>query len=368
MRKFASFSVVLVLALAACGSNAGRSTTPSPSATADVGRASAVTPVDDATLAAAREEGEVLLYTNSEDQQMTPVVKAFEAAHPGIEVRSLTLGNKEMFQRYETEVASGGSTADVIMSSDAVGWLAFLAGGNVLTDADPNQPHLPGYAVLAPGVYAFSLDPVVAVFNKAVLPEAKQPTTMTELAKLAPQLDGKIGATDISNVIQFGATSAYLDRYGDAGWKNLEAIGAHANVESDNGPLVTKLAQGQYAAAFFVSGTVRAFIVDDVAKVVNYSYLTDGTPLLPRGVGVTAKGEHRNAAKVWLNWLLSVEGQEAACRGGFTPYRDGVRCAFGLPQVKAIVGDENLIVGTFDPALATGGPAIVARFNRAFGR
>ncbi|MFG1922798.1 ABC transporter substrate-binding protein [Cryptosporangium sp. NPDC048952] len=370
MRRTALLPLALTaaLTLAACGSNAGDSTTSQPSATADVGQASAVTPVDAATLAAAKKEGEVLLYTNSEDQQMTPLIKAFEAANPGIKVRSLTLGNKEMFQRYETEVASGGSTGDVIMSSDAVGWLSFLQGGNVLKYEDPNQANLPDYAVLAPGLYAFSEDPVIAVFNKALLPEAKQPKTMAELATMAPQLDGKIGATDISNVIQFGATSAYLDKYGDAGWKTLETIGAHAAVESDNGPLVTKLAQGQYAAAFFVSGNVRAFIVDDVAKVVNYTYLTDGTPLLPRGIGVTTKAAHPNAAKVWLNWLLSVKGQEAACQGGFTPYRDGVKCDFGLAQVTAIVGKDNLLVGTYDPSLASGGPALISRFNKAFGR
>ncbi|MFI5960485.1 extracellular solute-binding protein [Cryptosporangium sp. NPDC051539] len=364
----APFVLATALVLAACGSNAGSPTSAGPSATADVGRAATVTPVDAGVLQAARTEGEVLLYTNSEEQQMTPMIKAFEAANPGIEVRSLTLGNQEMFQRYETEVASGGSTADVVMSSDAVGWLSFLRGGNVADYTDPNTPNLPDYALLGKGVYAFSEDPVIAVFNKAVLPENKQPTSMAELAKMAPQLDGKIGATAISNVIQFGATSAYLDKYGDAGWQTLERIGAHAGLESDNGPLVTKLAQGQYAAAFFVSGAVRAFIVGDVAKVVNYRYLTDGTPLLPRAAAVTSQAKHPNAAKVWLNWLLSTKGQEAACAGGFTPYRDGVKCAFGLPQVKAIVGEDNLIIGAYDPALATEQPRIVARFNKAFGR
>ncbi|GAA0973036.1 ABC transporter substrate-binding protein [Acrocarpospora macrocephala] len=365
---FPPLALAATLTLAACGSSAGDTAATTPTATANVGRASAVTPVDDATLKAARAEGEVLLYTNAEEQQMAPVVKAFEKAYPGITLRSLALGNQEMFQRYETEAASGTSSADVIMSSDAVGWLSFIRNGNIEDYTDPNTPNLPGHAVLGPGVYAMSVDPVIAVFNKALLPEAKQPTTMVELAAMARQLDGKIGTTDISNVIQFGATSAYLGKYGEAGWDTLEKIGAHAAVESSNGPLVTKLAQGQYAAEFFVSGNVRAFITGDVAKVVNYSYLKDGTPLLPRAIGVTAKAGHPNAAKVFVNWLLSVEGQEAACQGGFTPYRDGVTCDFGLPQVKAAVGEDNLIIATFAPKLADERDQIVARFNKAFGR
>jgi iron(III) transport system substrate-binding protein len=364
-------AIAAALALGACGSSSDDASTAAstPEATADVGDASAVTPVDDATLEAAKGEGEVLLYTNAEDQSMAPIKKAFEQAHPELTLRSLSLGDDEMFQRYETEVASGSDTADVMMNSDAPAWLTFLDGGNIEEYEDPNEPNLPDYAVLAPGVYGVSFDPVIAVFNKQLLPEDKQPKTMEELAAMAPELDGKIATTDISNSVQFGATSSYVDRYGEEGWDVLDQIGAHSEVEASNGPLVTKLAQGQYAANFFVAGSVRAFITGDVAKVVNYAYLQDGTPLRPRAVGVTTEAGHPNAGKVFVNWLLSVEGQEAACAGGFTPYRDGVPCDFGMPQVVAAVGGEdNVIIGSFDPAILEKQDEIVARWNEAFGR
>jgi iron(III) transport system substrate-binding protein len=362
-------AIAAALTLGACGSSGDSSSATTPAPTADVGEASAVTPVDDATLEAAKKEGEVLLYTNAEDQQMAPIKKAFEQANPGIALRYLSLGDQQMFQRYDTEVATGTRTADVMMSNDALGWLDFIKAGNVEDYKDPNAPNLPGYATLGPGVYAASEDPVIALFNKALLPEDQQPTTMAGLADMAGKLDGKIGTTDISVSIQFGATAAYMNKYGDAGWKTLREIGPHSRVESGNGPLATKLAQGQYAAAFFVGGGVRAFITGDVAKVVNYRYLEDGTPLLPRGVGVTAEAPHSNAAKVFLNWLLSVKGQEAACAAGFTPYRDGVKCDFGLPQIIAAVGGkDNLNIGTYDPALTGEQSRIRSRWNEAFGR
>lgn len=362
-------TIAAALALAACGSSGNATSTTTPAPTADVGEASVVTPVDDAVLEAAKGEGEVLLYTNADNQLMEPVKKAFEKAFPAITLRSLPLDDEQMFQRYETEVATGTPTADLVMSNDALGWLEFIEAGNIEDLVDPNDPNLPDYAKLGPGVYAISEDPVIALFNKALLPEDQQPTTMEELAAMAGDLDGKIGTTDISMSVSFGATSAYLDKYGADGWEVLEEIGPHAGVEASNGPLATKLAQGQYAAAFFVGGAVRAFIVDDVAEVVNYRYFEDGTPLLPRGMGVTAEAPHPNAARVFLNWLLSVEGQEAACRGGFTPYRDGVRCDFGLPQVIAAVGgEENLNIGTYDPALAEDEGEISDRWNEAFRR
>ena len=363
-------AVAAVLALGACGSSGDDAAADAgPTPTADVGQASAVTPMDDATVAAAEEEGEVLLYTNAEDQQIAPVKKAFEAAYPGITLRSLSLEDDEMFQRYETEIATGADTADVIMNSDVVGWLSFIDAGNVDDYGDPNEPNLPDYATLAPSVYAVSFDPVIAVYNKQLLPEDEQPRTMAELADMAEELDGKIGTTDISNAVQFSATVAYTEKYGEDGWATLEEIGAHAGVESSNGPLVTKLAQGQYAVDFFVAGAVRAFITGDVAKVVNFRYLEDGTPMNPRAVAVTAEAPHSNAGKVFVNWLLSVEGQEAACAGGFTSYRPGAACAFGVPQIAVTVGGmDNLIFGSFDPALAEQQDEIEARWNEAFGR
>jgi iron(III) transport system substrate-binding protein len=363
-------AIAAVLVLGACGGSGdtGSSAT-TPTAAADVGNASAVTPLDDATVAAAKEEGEVLLYTNAEDQQMAPVKKAFEKANPGITLRSLSLDDQQMFQRYRTETATGSETADVIMNSDAVGWLDFMDGGNVDDFSDPNEPNLPDYATLGPSVYAVSFDPVIAVFNKQLLPESEQPTTMAELADMAGKLDGKIGTTDIGNSVQFSATTAYTDKYGEDGWATLKKIGAHARVESSNGPLVTKLAQGQYAADFFVAGSVRAFITGDVAKVVNYRYFEDGTPMNPRAIAVTAKAPHPDAGKVFVNWLLSVKGQEAACAGGFTAYRPGARCAFGVPQIAVTVGGmDNLIFGKFDPSMAENKDEIETRWNEAFGR
>lgn len=371
MRRTALLSLAAAgaIALAGCGSSADTSSTTTPPPTADVGDPSAVTPLDDEIVAAAEEEGEVLLYTNAEDQQIVPIKKAFEKAFPAITLRSIALGDDEMFQRYETETASGTASADVMMNSDAPAWLTFLDGGNIEAYDDPNAANLADYATLAPGVYAASFDPVIAVFNKALIPEDEQPTTMAELAEMAPELDGKIGTTDITNSVSFGATASFVKRFGEDGWSIIETLGEHSGVESSNGPLVTKLAQGQYAANFFVSGSVRAFIVDDVAKIVNVRFFEDGTPLRPRGVGVTTEASHPNAAKVFINWLLSVEGQTAACTGGFTPYRDGVPCDFGLPQViEAVGGEENLIIGDFDPAILDERDALESRWNEAFGR
>lgn len=372
MRRNRLTATVLVttclLAAAACSSSDGGSEVAGPQSTADPGQASAVTPVGNDVLAAAKEEGSLLLYTNADEQLMAPLVEGFEAAYPDIKVRSLDLSDAQIFQRYESEVATGTDSADLIISNDPIGVRAFVADGHVLDYTDPNVANLPDYAQLDTGVVALSEDPLIAVFNKALLPEDEQPTSMAELAEMAPDLKGKIGTTDISNPVQLVATSSYVDRNGEDGWAHLEAIGKSAGVESGTGNLAQKLLQGEYEASFFVSGALRALLTGDAAKVVNYAYLTDGTPLIPRAIAITAEAPSPNAAKVFLNYALSVEGQEEACKGGFTPYRSGVTCPFGLAAIQEAVGAENVIAGPWPDDLAETEPDTVARWNEAFGR
>jgi iron(III) transport system substrate-binding protein len=225
-----ALGAVCALGLVACGGSPAASPSAGPSSPVDVGAASAVTPVDAATIAAAEKEGSVLLYTNADEQLMKPVAAAFKAKYPGIQLRVLDLGDAQILQRYATETATGVRSADVVMTSDALGMLDFVKRGNVENYTDPNVKNLPKYAQLAPGVVAMSEDPVVAVFNKALLPEAKQPKDMASLAALSGSIKGKVATTDISNPVQFSAMSAYIGKNGDSGWQIIEKLGPNSGV------------------------------------------------------------------------------------------------------------------------------------------
>ncbi|MFJ4334025.1 MULTISPECIES: ABC transporter substrate-binding protein [unclassified Streptomyces] len=367
--KACALAAACAVVLTACGGSPGTGGSATPTASVDVGKASSVTPLDEATTARAEKQGSVLLYTNADADQMAPITKAFEAKYPAIDLRVLNMNDAQTFQRYATETATGVRTADVVMATDSVGMLDFVAKGHVLDYTDPNLENLPAYARLAPGVVAVSEDPMVAVYNTALIPKEKQPKDLASMAKLAASAKGKVGTTDISNPQSFGAVSSYVTERGDAGWKHLEALGPNTKVESGNGNLMQKLAQGEYQATYFVAGSVRALIEgQEAGKILDYTYLTDGTPLLPRAVAVTRKAKSPDAAKLFVNFLLSVEGQKAACDGGFTPYRDGVDCAYGLPAVEAVVGADHLILGGYPKDVVTNRTTIVERWKKAYDR
>ncbi|WP_214402216.1 ABC transporter substrate-binding protein [Pseudonocardia lacus] len=358
-----------LIVLTACSpGSSGESAPAGPVSTADSGPASAVTPISDEIIAAAEQEGSVLLYSNANPEVFQPLADGFAAKYPNIEVRNLDLDDTQIVERYKSETATGAPTADLVMGSSQLTLSAFVDDGHILDYQDPNLENLPEAAELAPGMTAISLDPVVGVFNTALLPKDRQPRSVADYVALAATDSGKIGTVAVSNSFAYHVVASYLKHTGEQGWANLEAIGRSAGVENGSANIAQKLLQGQYAASLFQSGAIRPLLVGDAAKVLNYDYVTDGTVLVPRAIGITARAPHPNAAKVFLNYALSVEGQNEACKGGFSPYRAGVTCPYGLTAVEEAVGAENVINDGWDPSFVSDHDAIVTRWNRAFGR
>jgi iron(III) transport system substrate-binding protein len=358
----------VLLLTAGCGSSGG--TDGGSNATARVD-SSKFREVDAKVLAAADKEGTVVVYGEADDDVMTPLIKAFESRYPKIKVSYISLDPTQNFQRYLSESATGGKTADVIISTDGVDYLDLVKRGEVQDYTPPSATGLPDYAKLAPGVFAIEENPVVALYNKSLLPESKQPKSLDELAKLSETgpMKGKVVSYDGTSGIGYMINQAYIKHAGDAGWQVLDELGKNSKTEESSATMFTKLAQGEYAAAYFVSGTARPYITGATAKVLNFGYLKGGTPFIPRGIGVTKHGKSTDAGKVFLSFALSTPGQAAGCKGGFAPYVDGVECsAVSVADVTKVIGADDVYYAQWDDALVSALPDFVNRWKAAFGR
>lgn len=366
--RTALLAAAAVLAVPACGVGSKSSSTTTTAA--DGGAKEPAAAIDiEAAIEASRDEGKLIVYGNPNADQWEPVLAAFGEAYPWIEVETFDLGGAEAFQRFLTEEATGSATADVIVNTDGAGWLDLIERGKVVDYVDPELADLPDFAVAAPGVFALSVDPLIGIFNTRAMPLDEQPETLEDLAAMGEELDGKIGTIEVENGQAGLGTWGYTTERGEEAWDVLDEIGPHTRVEDGSGALLSKLQSGEYEAAFMASGSIRALIEGtETGDVLNYRYLTDATPLPTRGMGVTTAAASPNAAKVFVNFLLSQEGQTAACAGGFTPYRDDVECENDLAAIEEVVGDGNALVVGYPPELTTELPEMRERWNEAFGR
>lgn len=356
-RRSLALTVTAILAIAACGGGSS-----SPAATADSSppagpttapsgtAASPSTGIDPALVAAAEDEGGTLdIYSNTSEENWTPIFEAFKAAYPFItSISANDLGSDEVFERYLSESATGSSPADMLVTNAASAWATFAARGNVLTEYEPaNLAGLPDFATVLPNVYAMSVDPLTIGYNSDLLQPA--PTGLANLAEIvgaAPdQYNDKLTFRDVEGSFGFTVSYAFVQGNPDA-WTALETLLPLSRPEESSGTQIEKITTGEYVAGFFISGAVAYPAQADSDGLFAVTYLDDGTVVLPRGIGITATAPHPNTARLFLEFVLSEAGQNAVAEGGLSSYRDGIPGGEGrhtYQELQQLVGDDSII-------------------------
>src|SRR5260221_4740335 len=95
------------------------------------------------TLAAAKKEGKVVIYSALDTKAAQPLVKDFSAMYPDIKVEYNDMNSTEIYNRFIAEVASGQGSADVVCSSAMDLQVQLVDEGNAATYVSPEAPNVP---------------------------------------------------------------------------------------------------------------------------------------------------------------------------------------------------------------------------------
>jgi iron(III) transport system substrate-binding protein len=285
----AATGLIAATALAACGSDA--SSTPSS------GDASF-----DAVVERAVNEGEVVVYTSTPESQENRMIAAFNEKYPDIRV-TVVRGAGELPERIAAEEKSGSEGADVFTFSDP-SWFEKNPNSVVAVDS-PNAESWPAdYWALEQKAALSTLSPFgMILWNTDTFPDGFE--TWEDL--LDPSVEGKLGTRS-------DATSAYVG-FLQFAEKTLGADYLRSLGEQDPKfyPSAVPMAQAVASGEIGVTNLSVPAIVKDLQD--------KGAPVeavVPRpgyaiafGSGVLENASHPNAARVYLDFVLSEEGQAA---------------------------------------------------------
>jgi len=336
----ASVAVVgLAVSLSACAGEAG---TKAPENKIAQGTWPSYYPSDYGTIvdAAKKEGGKLTIYSNTDQENWAPIFRDFQKKYPFVtNIQANNLDSDEVFQKQLSEMSTGNAPADILVTNAVQAWAKYNSEpGRVLDYTSPEMAKLPDYAQLMPGVAAMSMDPVGLAYNKQLL--GSDPTSIADLAKLVEadpgKFKGKITTRDVSGSFGFTVSKGFVDGDPDA-WTELEKILPSARPETSSGTQIDKITSGEYLAGFFISSAVAFPQEQKAAGIFSFVFPKDGTVVLGRGIGITPKGPHPATAKLFLDFVLSEEGQNAVAEGGLTAYRDSVKQVDGLHTYQEIV-------------------------------
>lgn len=304
--------------------------------------------------AAEEEGGELTIYSNTDQENWAPIFRDFQKKYPFVEtINANNLDSDEVFQRVLSEQATGGTDADLLVSNAAQAWAEYVETDDAVLEYEtPELGELPDFGEVLPNVYAMSMDPAGITFNNSLLPDGI--TGYEDLASQVEQdpatFDGKITTRDVTGAFGFTVTHALTEARPDL-WSAFETILPNARPETSSGTQGEKILAGEYVAGFQISTAPSYPIVESSGGLYQVVLPEDGTVVLPRGIGIVPGATHEATAKLFLDFVLSEEGQNAVAEGGLTSYRESVEIAEGrhtYQEVVEAVGEDQIILGTYE--------------------
>lgn len=336
-------------------------------------------PADPATaapvVAAAEREGKLVVYSTTDSVYAAPVLKDFQSLHPRIAVEYDDMSTTEVYNRFIAEAAAGSGTGDVLWSSSMDLQVKLASDGYAQAYDSPEAPSLPSWAVWKREAFGTTYEPISFVYNKRLLEPREVPQSHAELVKALQanpdRFRGKLAVMDPERS-GLGYLLLAQDARNDPAFDVAAAAYGRAGVRTypGTGAMLERILSGEHLIGFNVIGSY-ALARQKRDPAVGIVHPRDYTLVITRIALIPRAARHPNAAKVFLDYLLSARGQDAIARAGLFAIRGDVsgeatsaelRRTLGAALRPIPVGPE--LLEDLDPAKRL---AFLARWQKAIG-
>lgn len=279
---------------------------------------------------AARKEGTLTLYTSLSQKDLAPLIGPFEKKYD-IKVKVWRSGSESVLNRVVKEKSARHYEVDVVHSSGLV--MESLHREKIFQPLDsPYQKDLIAGA-LRPhrGWAATYLAVWVQAYNTNLVKKEDLPKTFTDL--LQPKWKGKLGIE--ANVPEWYST-VVLSMGEEQGIKFFTDLVKQNGISVRKGHSVLN--------NLVVAGDVPLALTDYSYMPTNSKkagapidwFVLDPVVSVPSGVGVVLHAAHPNAALLFYDYMLSLEGQNELLALNYVPTNSKVTSPLGTLRIQIV--------------------------------
>jgi ABC-type Fe3+ transport system substrate-binding protein len=277
---------------------------------------------------AAKKEGKVVVYGAQVPQAMKPLHAAFEKKY-GISVEYWRGSSTQVSERALTEWRAGKPGFDVVEGNRGV-QLIMRDDGLFQKYIPPSSEKFPAKFKEKDGMITpWRVLPISILYNTDMVKPGELPKTFDDL--LQPKWSGKITMPDPTRHTTTAQFLWNLNKFKGDKWLDLVRGLAKQRpllVES-LAPVTTTIIKGEAPVGITYIKYVKQY-KGPVSYVLMDKYLTD-----PNYMSLSAKAAHANAAKLYLDFICSAEGQKLVAEEGefvmspgiFPPIKDAEKVA-----------------------------------------
>lgn len=254
-----------------------------------------------ALIDAARKEGKIVYYTADFTEPEQVIIKEFNRRFPFVRVEMVRAPGGQLITRIRTEAAANKLLADVVNHSDR-GLMLGIA--DLFQDyAPPNAKAYRDDVQVAPQLWPKTTLGWSIAYNTEL--EKNPPKTWMDLCKpeYGPKKIGQViapsGGTTWTRIMFERQT------FGEDYW--AKQAKTQPILYPSGAPCSDALVRGECSIGVLLYNI--AYIKKKDGAPVDIIFPSDGVPLNYYAAGVTKASANPNAAKLFLNWCMSDEGQ-----------------------------------------------------------
>lgn len=291
----------------------------------------------------AKATGTITVYTSQPEADIQSLIEDYNEKNPDVTVEVFRSGTEEVISKINAEKEAGKVQADVVLVSDSATFETLKAEDLLMSYESPELKGINTEYIDKDHKYTGTkLITTGIMVNKDLCKE--NITGFADLTKNYAK-DNVI----MPSPLYSGAASynlSVLTRANGFGWDYYTKL-------KDNGVLVTK-GNGAVSTAV-VSGDQSLGIVCDYLAIrekakganVEFVYPSEGSLIVTEPIGIVKSTKNETAAKSFVDYILSDDGQSKTAEIGYTPVKSTVSAPQGFKsasEIKNLSCDMDTIV------------------------
>lgn len=268
---------------------------------------------DDKLVEGAKKEGELMLYTSLVPEDLTALGAAFEKKY-GVKLKTWRANSEKVLQRALTEQRAGRHDADVVETNGPQLESLYREKG-LQPLRSPHLKDLMPQALQAHGHWVGTrINMFVQSYNTSLVKQEELPKTFQDLAH--PRWKGRLGIEAEDEDWFAMVVKALGEEQGLRVFRDIVKVNG-LSVRKGHTLLAGLVASGEIPLALTTYSHGAEKMKQKGAPVEWFAI----APAIGRanGIGVVTKPPHPHAAALFVDFLLSPEGQRILQKGGYVP-------------------------------------------------
>lgn len=273
----------------------------------------------------------LVLYTSQPNSDAQQTVDAFQTAYPDIEVEWVRDGTTQLMARLQAELSADVVRPDVLLIADSV-TMESLKREGILAPYLSDERDAYDPAMYDPDGHYYGTKTITTgiVYNTRA---AEQPSRWRDL--LEPAYENQV---TMPSPLYSGAALihlAALTEESSLGWDYYRELAANgASAQGGNGGVLSAVASGTKAYGVIVD----YLPIREAAKgaPLQFVFPEEGVTAVTEPVAIMNEARHPEAARKFVDFVLSREGQELVLAQGYLPGRLDVGTPEGFPPREEI--------------------------------